>query len=295
MNTQHQRRRGMTLVELLVVITIILILSAIAVMAIPSVQDRNMQNGANQLQGWLLIAKQRAKRDGLPTGLRIMFDPTTKQATQCFYIQQPNDYDVPGTTCTGVGNNTVTFANGLTPLGAPAVVDLVGAGVQPGDYLEVYRGGGVYQITSVTGNTVQIAVTGPSCLSATSNPNGITAEYRIRRQPILLAGEPALTLPDGVVIDNTGSTSLNIPVRTVATDPNSPYYEVLFSPQGGLVGRGSGGDHLCVLWLINTVEQNTPPLLVALQSHTGFIAVQTADTASGDPYSFCRNGRSSGF
>ena len=146
MCTLQRRRPAFTLIELLVVIALILVVTAIGVMAIPSVQDRNMQTGADQLQGWLLIAKQRAKREGLPTGLR--FDFTNNQATQCVYIQQPDDYGIPGSSCT-VNGTTVTFANGANVNGSTSVVDLNAAGVQAGDYLEFYRGGGVYQIASV--------------------------------------------------------------------------------------------------------------------------------------------------
>jgi type II secretory pathway pseudopilin PulG len=277
MYTHRQRRPAITLVELLVVIAIILIITAIGVMAIPSAADRNMQSGADQLQGWLLICKQRAKRDGVPTGLRIQFD-ANGNATQLNYVQQP--IDVSGGTCTGVGNNTVTFT-GFNPLTA---------NVSPGDYLEVYRGGGVYQITAVTATSVTIATTGPNLQSAISNPAGTTTEYRIRRQPVPLSGENTLQLPDGVTV--LLSKSLNIPSRTVL---GTTYYEIMFSPQGGLVGRGSGTDQICVMWLINTNNTTIPALLVAIQTHTGFIGVQPdASAVSTDPYKFCRDGRASG-
>jgi prepilin-type N-terminal cleavage/methylation domain-containing protein len=293
MYLNRQRRPAFTLIELLVVIGLILLIAAITVVSMPSVQDRAMQSGADQMQGWLLIAKQRAKRDGKPTGLRIMIDPATSQATQCFYIQQPEDYRISGTTCKlDIVTKTVTFLpapNGFT-------VDLAAANVQTGDYIEFYRGGGVYFIKAVTSSTTLTLLDTPPDFAKT-DPTLRTAEYRIRRQPILLSGEDALTLPSSVVIDNTNSSVTgapkcqNLPIRTVVGVGS--FYEVLFDPKGGIVGRGSGGDQICVLWLSNTESATALPLLVAIQSHTGFIAVQP-DAGSPDPYKFCRDGRASG-
>jgi prepilin-type N-terminal cleavage/methylation domain-containing protein len=281
---QSHHRLAFTLVEMLVVITIILILTAIGVMAIPSVQERSMQSGADQLQGWLFIAKQRAKTEGRPTGLRILFDPATKQASQCQYIYQPDDYAAPGSSCTlNTNTNTVTFT-----------VNLTGSGVQRGDYLEFYRCGGVYPIRDVTATTATLDAA-PAALTGVNNPTGKTFEYRIIRQPVLLPGEGTLQLPDGVVIDNNANTSLNVPTRTAN---GTVFYEVLFSPQGGLVGRGTGSDGLCVLWVSNTRNTSTFPLLVAIQAHTGFIAVHPKNTdvnkSGGSPYANCRDGRASG-
>jgi prepilin-type N-terminal cleavage/methylation domain-containing protein len=293
MRRQRHQRLAFTLVEMLVVIAIILILTAIGVLAFPSAQDRSMQSGADQLQGWLLIAKQRAKREGRPTGLRILFDPATNQASQCQYIYQPDDYYAPGSNCTLTGTNTITFTGT-----ASAPVNLSGAGVQVGDYLEFYGCGGVYRITGPTSTPLSRVVTvavPPAALTGVNNPTGKTFQYRIIRQPVLLPGEETLQLPDGVVIDNNANTSLNIPTRTAN---GTVFYEVLFSPQGGLVGAGTGSDGLCVLWVSNTKNTSTPPLLVGIQAHTGFIAVHPKNTdvnkGGGSPYANCRDGRASG-
>jgi prepilin-type N-terminal cleavage/methylation domain-containing protein len=285
-----------TLIEMLVVIAIILIITAIGVLAIPSAQDRSMQSGADQLQGWLLIAKQRAKREGRPTGLRILFDATTQQASQCQYIYQPDDVRIPGSTCRcgtiGVeGPAGASFNVSFTG----ANVNLVNAGVQAGDYLEFNRGGGVYQIATVLPVALTLVNTGPkppnlysaAVTNQVSNPTASTSEYRIIRQPVLLPGEETLQLPDGVVIDQ--NQSLNIPTR-------GNFSEVLFSPQGGLVGRGTGSDGLCVLWIANTKNASAFPLLVAIQTHTGFVGVfqENTDPAKGNKYANCRDGRASG-
>ena len=187
---------------------------------------------------------------------------------------------------------TVTIQSGPVTVNGTTITPVVDLShVQPGDYIEFNRGGGVYQIGSVTiPSTLALASpqSGPNMMNSAGQPVP-TTEYRIRRQPNLLTGEKPLQLPDGIAVDS--SKSLNVPVRSVN---NVSYYKILFSPQGGVVGRGSGADQIVALWLSNTNNQNAAPLLVAIQAHTGFISVQSANTSGADPYSFCKDPRASG-
>src|SRR5438552_67707 len=99
--SQGGNRSGFTLVELLVVIILILTLAAIAVAFVPRVNERRRAaQGAEQLQGWLLQAKQRALRDRVPTGIRLQPGtrlptatvPNTLFVTDLQYIQKPDDF-----------------------------------------------------------------------------------------------------------------------------------------------------------------------------------------------------------
>src|SRR5687768_12051149 len=96
------RRAGFTLVELVVAVAIIATLAALTALYFPRYSDKEIvARGADQLQGWLLMARQRAMRDGLPTGLLLVDhpvastrDPNLNQgANYCIevhYIQQPD-------------------------------------------------------------------------------------------------------------------------------------------------------------------------------------------------------------
>ena len=91
-------RRGITLVELLVVMIIMVILATVVVAFAPGFQDaQKVGRGSDQLQGWLLMARQWAKKDRLPTGIRLNVTNVSGVAavTDMQYIQQPSTYIVP--------------------------------------------------------------------------------------------------------------------------------------------------------------------------------------------------------
>src|SRR3954468_14225173 len=83
-------RRGMTLVELLVVMLIISVLATLVVAVGPKLgEDQRASRGADQLSGWLLMARQRALRDKKPRGLRMIGDPKTGYVHSLQFIEQP--------------------------------------------------------------------------------------------------------------------------------------------------------------------------------------------------------------
>src|SRR5437764_15090378 len=95
------RQRGFTLVELLVVLALILVLTALAIAFVPRMNERaKVPRAASQLQMWLLIARQWAKRDNVPTGIRLNAGslypnpatPNVNYVTTLNYIPQPQPY-----------------------------------------------------------------------------------------------------------------------------------------------------------------------------------------------------------
>lgn len=301
--TNMPRRPGFTLVEMLVVLAIILVLASLAVVYYPKLQDSNqMIRGSDLVVQALSNARQRAKRDNLPTGVRFgPADPTTGlvlQATQIEYIQQPDNFAFgtcwgthlvkptppPGTYDTAWVD--FTLPTGVNFQGAAGKLDEPDlATIQPGDYLEVFGGGGVYRILQAA----KPATTprGNAWLNI-NNPTGqflsSTTTYRILRQPRKVLGEDPVTLPKNIVLDfalvNTLSPNNAVPVRNVPTATGSaPYYEILFSPSGSVIGQGTGGDKI-IMWL-RDLTQPTPeapdpyagsPVLISVQVRTGFIA-----------------------
>src|SRR5262245_33314561 len=67
-----KRREAFTLVEMLVVISMILLLAAVAILFVPRMNERqHASRGADRLQACLLIARMRALRYQQPRGIRI--------------------------------------------------------------------------------------------------------------------------------------------------------------------------------------------------------------------------------
>src|SRR5262245_10839995 len=97
-------RAGFTLIELIVVISFVILLATLAVVFLPGFQEsQKAGQGCSQLQHWLLIAKQRAMRDQVNTGLRLNLLTTelneavpNRFITTLEYIQQPEDYAPTG-------------------------------------------------------------------------------------------------------------------------------------------------------------------------------------------------------
>ena len=109
-------RTGFTLVELLVVMSLIAVLATMAIVFFPNAATANREaNAAQQLQGMLNIAKQRALRDQAPRGLRLWINTSLPaiQVDECQYTEQPDDFSggkiSSGTTT--LPNDTITFTS----------------------------------------------------------------------------------------------------------------------------------------------------------------------------------------
>jgi hypothetical protein len=323
---------------LIVVMGIILLLASLAVAFYPDIStSERATRGASSLQGWLLIAKQRAKRDGLPTGLRFLVFTSGgfNFCNQMVYIQQPPDF--------AVGRCTATSAPTVIPMTATLNVNVQGSqytqlgaedefDVQNGDYFELYGGGYLRQIFSVSTSSTPSSTltmlnpqswptpgTGTSPVVAPSTAANPGPNYRIVRQPRELPGEPVLTLPYNVAIDlNTASnvggvagntqTFSNPPIRT-SLNPTSTYNyrEVVFSPAGAVIGSGNQNpyDGQIYLWVRDiTVPNIAPdpqqgnPTVIAVQTRSGLIGAYPVAPIKGvynnDPFYFTKVARSSG-
>src|SRR4051812_22158785 len=86
-----RHRRGVTLIELLIVMAILAVLATMIVAAAPRFGERQRATrGAGQLQSWLNPAKQRAIRDQRPVGLRLPVTSGT-YITELVYVEMPDE------------------------------------------------------------------------------------------------------------------------------------------------------------------------------------------------------------
>jgi prepilin-type N-terminal cleavage/methylation domain-containing protein len=293
------RRRGFTLIEMLVVLGILLVLATLSVAVIPKVQERTKAlRGADQMQGWLLIAKQRALRDRAPRGVRLFLDkdPATGVVivNRLQYIEQPD----PIVGVTAVFNPTT---NSISIPGQ----DLGGTGslqsiwpVMPNDYIQLY-GGASYKIASLsydpTMNTTTLVLLYPEITASNLPPTPIT-NYTITRQPRPVAGEAILQLPDDVTVD----PNLSVPSITnvIATGTT---YDIMFTPSGPLTGPLGDSNGKIILWVRDfTQDQDQPGQqeLVTVFARTGRIGGFQVNTdpsvGGGSPYVYVLDPRNSG-
>src|SRR5262245_12194651 len=135
-------RRGFTLIEMLVALTILTVLATLSIAIIPRVQQRTKASrGGDLLQGWLLVAKQWAIRDRTPHGVRLMIDPNDGFVHTLQYIERPDPI---------AGGTAIFDTNTLTTSPQCILIpgqDLGGTGslqavwpVLPGDYIQLYGG-----------------------------------------------------------------------------------------------------------------------------------------------------------
>src|SRR5579884_4093073 len=265
-------RRAFTLVELLTVMAIIAIIATLTALFFPNFDTRRKTaSGADQLSGWLLIAKQRARRDGLPTGLR--FTVTNNACNTVNYIQQPDDVAVGYVSATN--GTSVTLKNVTVPLTSGSTL------VQAGDYLELFGGGLLYRVTAVGqgGTTVTLTVNQTPNTPPLPTNAGLTAtapNYRIIRQAQPISGEPPLNLPDTVIIDfSVNATNGNQPLSNLQPS-NSGNYDILFDQTGKVVTQKTGSTPI-FLWVRDGSSSNANdllvgnPTLIVVQPRTGFI------------------------
>jgi prepilin-type N-terminal cleavage/methylation domain-containing protein len=267
------KRPGFTLTELLVVIGLILVLASLLLMVNFKTSDqRRVLRAADQLQGWLLVAKQRAVRDRAPRGVRIEQDGSTLS-----YVESPDPWTpalLGRPSARAVLTVPATPRNAVTLLNATP--DLAGM-VSAGDELEIVEPPSGHVIGSVGANGqlgLQSPVPGPSPL--------FTDNYRIYRRPIPMTGEAPLQLPKETAVDAANS-------RVGGTAPAFPL-TILYTPGGKVVGVTGN----VVLWVGDTAGVAAPTLIV-VYPRTGLIANHPVDgTPGGDPYSFTKDGQSSG-
>jgi prepilin-type N-terminal cleavage/methylation domain-containing protein len=270
------RRRAFTLIEMVVVMGIVLMLAALSVYMLPRIQDNvRVSQAADRLQGWLFNAKQRAKRDGLPTGIRFVYDANNYvgfdpngTVTQLFYVQQPEDYS-QGSYTSAVSATVAQFQGaGLTnQIGSlyPAM---------SGDYLEIFGG----PLRIISGNATVSGGNENLPLNAATTPLDTTAlpaasssagpNYRIIRQARPLPGEQPLNLPDQTAVylnASSGTTAGSWGLPTLS----GGYLDIVFAPAGNVMNATSP---LYCFFVQDTGPGVAAPSLIAITTRSGFIA-----------------------
>lgn len=233
MRSVGQPRRGMTLVELLTVITILTILVAVAIPVMrPALKDRKLREASRQLNTYISLAKAKAAETGRPHGIRVLVSPTVANtAYQVFVAETPIPF--AGETL----NETAKIYAGAAPAGyaGQAIITDSQSLVKTGDYIRFDFKGPKYYVTASGGvqNTLNFAPASgepwPRLNIVDTSDNSGRLQFQVFRQPIL-SGTPPLQLPTGTVIDLQYSG-----VGYAGTEmAGASEVTVMFAPGGGV-------------------------------------------------------------
>jgi len=286
-------RNGFTLIELMVVVSIIVALAAITLLFYPKREVRLAADGADKLQTYIAQARSRALRDQAPRGIRLLPDANGKY-TEIVLVEVPEPIVAPPGTKMTVLKPASSATIRSTVMFSPAGT-LGSIGLQAGDYLEImYGAGSIHRIETVSGDQVVLASKVPA---AEITDLAISDSFRFIRQARPLMGEPTLQLPDTVYVmptrpsnpvQGTVPGSLNIPVNgAIVSNPN--VLEIIFSPSGQVINSPSGP---IVLWLTDDNNVSKPTLLT-VYSRTGACAAHPTGPAT-DLFQYTKDGKSSG-
>lgn len=299
------RRSAFTLVEMLVVLTLIAILAALLVFTLPGFIDRSRAaKGASALQGWLNYQRQRAQYEQAPRGLRFYVEnldpsditsPLVVRTAQA--IEQPDDWRA-GIFQNGQWQGGELTADPLNPNDPHYIkirdTDLSNGAVQEGDYLEVNSTGQIHFIliksaTSEAGiqpsDPTKPLILDKLAIAQPGLPNAITepiTDYRIMRQP-RVAGDEPMQLPERVVIDMmvyvnpaygpAYQKKSSFAPRIITDAAGSKYFDVLFAPSGRVLGYPGA---MLILWVRmtepNTTEFDNNPSLMVISTNSGAVA-----------------------
>jgi prepilin-type N-terminal cleavage/methylation domain-containing protein len=254
-------RRGVTLLELLIVITILAMITAAAIpMMLSGVKERKIREAARLVSSYISSAKSRAIETGRPSGVMIQRfgnRPGVAFSLSCVEVPPPYSGDTTSSVVTvttaslPVGVGQVNFSSVDSGAFALKAGDVIRFGNQGRNYLLL---GSLqptpytpYTITVgplpvVSGNvTSYIVAADNSWAPAPVSPSYTTTAgvsisgipYQVFRQPAKSAVAP-LQLPEGVAIDLFYSGSLQQGLFTSTSSPDTNPIMFTFNATGTL-------------------------------------------------------------
>ncbi len=353
----NYRRRGMTLIELVVVISLILVLLTLGLLISPRLaEDQRSVRTGDLISGWLYMCKNRAYRDQQTRGIRLIVG-ADGNCHEIALIERPEDYrggvlQVPSPFVGSIGApydppngkqgstaflHGIDLTNALNPIEEPIVaagdflvfdsLEAIPYNSHRIAYLRYFPAGaspqapqGGTHIVCATYDMNWWSVINGGAPIPVGSAYGKSDQFRFVRQPRPLVGEPTLQLPRDMVVDLPPGVNLNPPYDPAnASNPsNAPLsqayggtvlpglgqidqLDILFSPRGQLQGSNSR-DGKTILRIRNGTrgQFDGDQLLVVIYTRSGIISTHPVDVtpnAQGqlDPYSFVRDGESSGF
>jgi prepilin-type N-terminal cleavage/methylation domain-containing protein len=280
------RRRGFTMIELLVVVSITAILATLTFAAWTNTADGDrVPSAARQLQSYLEGARDRAIHAKAPRGVRFLLDPDA------------NDAGVPDTVSSMVFvGASGTFSEGTIQINDAMVPDI---DITDADWNNLVnrglfnRRGARIKIEDLYYNVAFIESLGEFRLTKPFLGTTLTQlPYVLDLEPAVLPNQEPRPVARGVVIDLLHSFPNGPPSDWGTTDAWTDRMDIMFSPRGTVIGSAatSGLLHF-VLADLDDVNAGRAPgatdkvgdeRIVTLAPHTGNIS--THPVVPSDPY-----------
>ena len=245
--TVHSHRRGFTMIELMVVVGIMLLLTAITLVSINFGFSRDRVRGAaRQIQSFIAGARDRAIHAKEVRGVRLILHPTSNHVvTAMQYIGAPDR----------LSQGKITFPVGTADrIAIPNATLLQRAGLLGvGSPIEIPKDSGIYfvvasRVTVIGSGPDGIVTLNRSCSSFPGPASGLT--YTLTLRPTIIAGSEPVQLPAGVGVDLDASKvpSWWRPTSNNSLQTYSKFMDILFNPRGNVIGDAAsiGGLHFAV-------------------------------------------------
>ncbi|MEX2187974.1 MAG: type II secretion system protein [Pirellulales bacterium] len=218
------RRRGFTLIEIMVVLVIVMLLAGMILTAVrPALEARRMREAARTVTTMFYQAKARAVETGRPFGVIIErsenSDPQAPTARTLYFAESPPIY----------AGDTVNARAQIKPGGN---CELTGANtslIEEGDFIRFNFQDPIYEIISVGGAQLQFASRSVPFLPKPSGDAPMSVPFQILRKPRKAIGVP-VQLTGNVVVDlsksGVGATGVDF------NEQGSKRVVIMFSPSG---------------------------------------------------------------
>ena len=298
-------RRGMTLVELLVVMSIMVTFAAMTAAFYPSISsDNQISQTSNKIQNLLVSARQKARRDNNVTGVRFFPDTNNpSSATQMMLVQKPVDLTGSslGANIVFSSPNIVSFFlpdNANTPYpvwGFAPSEDLVMANdilVDPLTNNSTKIIGRRYIPPTNTPDNKSMLINSDFCTPTFSMP----LNYKIIRQARIVPGEEAIPLPEGyeILLSPNGINCFFGP----KVNPSDSSIDVCFEKTGAVYQIDFASNVYIWVHKTGSTKYAEDDAIIGIQRNNGKVAVfpvglvdfsNAANTNLHNPFMFARN------